>query len=451
MIINKYAVITTAFPHGLRVCATSLTLYALNIWNMGSLSTLAESMVGSEVVKLGNEIGRRIHAGETIYNYTIGDFAPSIFPLPKQLEDLIVEGYRSGFTNYPTAEGIPELRKAIAQFARDFQNLDYSPAEVQVASGGRPLIYTLFKVIVDPGDKVIYSVPSWNNNHYTSMNGGEHCMIDTYPEHNFMPTVADIEPHISDAVLLCLCTPQNPTGTTMSRETMEGICDLVLAENARRTGSTKKLYVMFDQMYSLLTYNGIVHYNPVQLRPEMKEYTIFVDGISKTFAATGVRVGWALGPEKVLGKMKALLSHVGAWAPMAEQKATAKFLVQKDVITDYFTHFKNELQYRLNAFYDGITALREKGYSVDCIAPQAAIYLTVKVDLVGKVADGQLLETQEDVTQYILGRAQLAMVPFYCFGAGRDSPWYRISVGTCHRTDIPVILSLLETALQALD
>lgn len=414
---------------------------------MSTLSQLAESLIGSEIVKLGNEISRRVQQGEKIYNYTIGDFDPEIFPIPEVLEEEIIAAYKAKYTNYPPADGVLELRTSIGKFIERTTTVSYAPNEVLVASGGRPLIYALFKTIVDAGDKVIYAVPSWNNNHYTGMNHGVHCMIDAYPENNFMPTVADIQPHIEGAVLLCLCTPQNPTGTTMSKETMEGICDMILAENSKRTGNTKKLYLMFDQMYSLLTYDGITHYNPVALRPEMKEYTIFIDGISKTFAATGVRVGWSLGPANVLAKMKALLSHIGAWAPMAEQKATAKFLLQEDAIAQYFAHFKDELQQRLVAIYKGLTELKKRGYAIDCIAPQAAIYLTVKLELTGKIADGKLLETQKDVTSYLLNKAQLALVPFYAFGAGDDSPWYRLSVGTCVKEEISQMLALLESAL----
>lgn len=417
---------------------------------MSSLSQLAESLIGSEIVKLGNEISKRIRQGEKIYNYTIGDFDPEIFPIPAFLEEKIIDCYRKKYTNYPPADGLQELRTAVASFIARYESIHYNADEVLIASGGRPLIYALFKAIVDRDDKVIYAVPSWNNNHYASMNHGIHCTIDAHPENNFMPTVADIEPHIAGATLLCLCTPQNPTGTTMSRETMEGICDLVIAENKKRSGKTKKLYVMFDQMYSLLTYNGIVHNDPVSIRPEMKDYTIYIDGISKTFAATGVRVGWALGPTNVLAKMRALLSHIGAWAPMAEQKATAEFLQQNDEIDQYLNNFKQEIQLRLVTIYEGFTALKEKGYSVDCIAPQAAIYLTVKLDLAGKHAGDKLLHNQKDVTEYILSKAQLALVPFYAFGAGDHSPWYRLSVGTCVKEEIPQMLALLEQALQQL-
>lgn len=417
---------------------------------MSKLSQLAETLIGSEIVRLGNEIAVRINRGEKIYNYTIGDFDPQIFPIPHELEDAIVDAYRNKHTNYPPGDGILELRQAVASFIKDREGIEYAPNEVLIAGGGRPLIYSIFRAIVDVGDKVIYAVPSWNNNHYTHMNGGEHCVIEATVENDFMPTAADIAPHIKGASLLCLCTPQNPTGTTLAKAELEKICDLVLAENACRAADEKKLYVMFDQMYFTLTYGDTKHYNPVSLRADMKQYTIFVDGISKAFAATGVRVGWSLGPAHLIGKMKALLSHIGAWSPMAEQKATAKFLLQKDVVETYLSSFKQELEDRLWAIYNGIIALKGRGYPVDAVAPQAAIYLTIKIDLKGLQANDKQLETQADVTDYLLSEAKLAIVPFYAFGADRTSPWYRLSIGTCKKDEIAEMLGTLEAALQKL-
>ncbi len=417
---------------------------------MSKLSNLAESLVGSEIVKLGNEISNRIRNGEKIYNYTIGDFAPAIFPIPQQLEDAIVKAYRDGFTNYPSADGILPLREQVAAFIGKHQGISYAVNEVQIASGGRPLIYSLFATVVNPGDKVIYAVPSWNNNHYTNLNLGQACEIVTTPENDFMPTAADIAPHIKGAALLCLCTPQNPTGTTLSQSELEKICDLVLEENKSRGPDEKKLYVLFDQMYFTLTFGDTRHYNPVALRPEMKEYTILIDGISKAFAATGVRVGWALGPVAVIAKMKALLSHIGAWAPMAEQKATADFLADEQAVDTYLVHIKKNIEERLWTIYNGFETLKQKGYAVDAIVPQAAIYLTVKIDLKGKKAGDKVIGNQADVTQYLLSEAGLAIVPFHCFGADRESPWYRISVGTCKLEELPEVFSKLENALSAL-
>ena len=415
------------------------------------LSYLSETLIGSEIVKLGGDIREKIQKGEKIYNFTVGDFDPKIFPIPKELENEIIEAYRQHFTNYPAAEGNLDLRESISAFLKEWENLEYSPREILVASGGRPLIYSLFRSIADKGDKIIYAVPSWNNNHYAHFVGGEHLVIETSAENHFMPSAADIGPHIKGATLICLCSPQNPTGTTITRKDLEGICDMVLEENSRRKNGEKKLYMMYDQMYWHLTYGDIKHYNPVALRPEMRAYTIYIDAISKVFAATGVRVGWSFGPSVVMDKMKAMLTHIGAWSPMAEQKATAKFLLQKGKIDQYLQHFKKEIGERLHLIYDGFMKLKKEGFSVDAIAPQAAIYLTIKIELAGrKTAAGRVLEDQTDVTSYILNEAKLAVVPFSAFGAARNSPWYRLSVGTCHKEDIPKMFLQLKEAMKKL-
>ncbi len=417
---------------------------------MSPLSHLAETLSGSEIVKLGNEINDRISKGEKIYNFTIGDFDPSIFPIPKALEQLIIEAYQKHFTNYPPANGLSILRQSVSKFIQQWEGIHYPPEEILIASGGRPLIYTAFKTIVDKADKVIYPVPSWNNNHYVHLTGGKHCAIETKPENHFMPVAEEIAPHIKGATLICLCTPQNPTGTTLNKIELEKICDLVLEENKQREPDSKKLFLLFDQMYWMLTYDDIQHYNPVTLRPDMKEFTIFIDGISKVFASTGVRVGWAFGPQKVIDKMKALLTHLGAWAPKPEQKATARFLLQNDSVNAFLIRYKSELRLRLHKIYEGFMQLKTKGFPVDAIAPQAGIYLTIQLNLVGFSVEGEKLETQADVTNYILKEASLAVVPFYAFGADRKSPWYRLSVGTCKMEELDAMFKKLESALRKL-
>jgi aspartate aminotransferase len=410
------------------------------------LSRLAETLIGSEIVKLGGEIREKIRRGAKIYNFTVGDFDPAIFPIPKDLEDGIVEAYRKHFTNYPAGEGNLDLRESISTFIKDRQHLDYSTEEILVASGGRPLIYSVFRTVVDPGDQVIYPVPSWNNNHYTHLNAGEHVVIEATADNNFMPTAEAIRPRIQRAALLCLCSPQNPTGTTISRKDLSAICELVLEENARRGPEEKKLYVLYDQMYWQLTYGDIVHYDPVGLYPAMREYTIYIDAISKIFAATGVRVGWAMGPAPIMKKMNAIMSHIGSWAPMAEQKAVASFLLKKEAIDAFLAGFKAGLAERLHRIHDGFKELKSKGYGVDVLAPEAGIYLTIKVDLVGK----PMLNTQQEVTSFLLNEAHLAVVPFSAFGAPKTSPWYRLSVGTCRLEDIPEMFRKLNEAMEKL-
>jgi aspartate aminotransferase len=416
------------------------------------LSHLAETLIGSEIVKLGAEIKEKIKQGNKIYNYTIGDFDSAIFPIPVELENEIIASYKNHNTTYPPAEGIAELRDAVAHFIKTREGIAFEPAEILIAAGGRPLIYTAYRAIVDKGEKVIYSVPSWNNNHYVHFTEGEHVVIETKLENNFMPTAEEIQPHLKGASLLALCSPLNPTGTTFTKAALEAICDLVIAENQQRGAEDKKLYLLYDQIYWTLTFGKVEHYNPVSLRPAMKEFTVFIDGISKSFASTGVRVGWALGPSYLINKMKAINSHLGAWSPMAEQNAVAKYLGQTEAVDQYFIHFKAELEERLVKIYEGFQELKKEGFSVDAVVPQAAIYLTIKIDLVGKTTtDGKTLATQADVTAYLLNEAALAIVPFTAFGASANSSWYRLSVGTCKKEEINEMLKKLKLALTKLN
>lgn len=415
------------------------------------LSVLAETLKGSEIVRLGATIKEKIKQGAGIYNYTIGDFDSSIFPIPAELEAEIIDAYKNGFTTYPAAEGNLDLREAVGSFMHARCGLSYSNTEILIAAGGRPLIYALYRTIVDKGDKVIYPAPSWNNNHYVHFTDGEHIMLEAEKENNFMLTAAQVAPHLKGATLLSLCSPLNPTGTTFGRAELSAICDLVIKENNNRAEGEKKLYLMYDQIYWTLTFGDTVHYNPVTLNPAMKDFTIFIDGISKAFAATGVRVGWAMGPAEIIAKMRSINSHIGAWAPMAEQKAVAKYLLKTEAIDAYFLHFKAEVNERLQNIFAGFQQMKAAGFSVDAIAPEAAIYLTIQINYAGKkTAEGKLLETQADVTSYILDEAHLAVVPFYAFGAGRNSSWYRLSVGTCKKEEIGEMLLALQTALEKL-
>jgi aspartate aminotransferase len=183
----------------------------------------------------------------------------------------------------------------------------------------------------------------------------------------------------------------------------------------------------------------------------MQEYTVFIDAISKVFAATGVRIGWALGPAPIMKKMNAIMSHIGSWAPMAEQKATAAFLLKKEAIDAFLVRFKGGLEERLHRIYEGFMELKNEGYGVDVLAPEAGIYLTIRVDLAGKrLISGEVLRDQREVTSFLLNEGGLAVVPFSAFGAPATSPWYRLSVGTCRLEDIPEMFLKLRGALEKL-
>jgi aspartate aminotransferase len=201
----------------------------------------------------------------------------------------------------------------------------------------------------------------------------------------------------------------------------------------------------------MLTMNGIEHFNPVSLFSEMKNYTIFVDGISKSLAATGVRVGWSFGPAEVISRMKSILGHVGAWSPKAEQVATTHFLNNETAVEDYLTDLKNKINARFDLIYKGFKALKNEGFPVDIISPQGAIYLSAQISIKGfQTPDGRIITTTENITSYLLNHAQLAIVPFTAFGCHSETDWYRISVGTISLEEIPMMLAQLKVALMAL-
>ena len=409
-------------------------------------------MSGSEIIRIGNEVSERVRQGEAICNLTIGDFDPKLYPIPEGLRDGIVAAYEAGQTNYPPAAGIADLRQAASDFLRTRLGLNYSAAdEFMVAGGSRPLIYAAYQALVDAGDKVVFPVPSWNNNHYCHLTGAQPVLVPTTPENQFMPSAADLAPHLAGATLLALCSPLNPTGTVFTQEGLAEICDLVLAENQRRGPDEKPLYLLYDQIYWLLTFGQTQHYDPVSLRPAMRDFTIYIDGLSKCFAATGVRVGYAFGPKLVIDRMKALVGHYGAWAPKAEQVAAGNFLPQTGAVNDYLAHLKTKLQASLDASYQGLHALRGQGYPVDAVAPAGAIYLTAKIDVLGRTTPaGQVLGTSLDIATYLIAEAQLAVVPFSAFGAPGTSPWFRLSVGAESSEAIQAALPRLKAALDKL-
>lgn len=417
---------------------------------MTRVSNMASNLVGSEIIKLAGEIKDRIASGQKIYNFTIGDFDPSVFPIPEELEEAIVEAYRARHTNYPPANGIQGLRTVLAQFIQQHQGLAYPADDFLIAGGARPLIHAVYQALVDPGDKVLFPAPSWNNNHYTHMAHAEAVVLETTQETNFMPTAEQLAPLIGDVRMLALCSPLNPTGTVFEAEQLKAICDLVIAENEKR-GPDNPLYVLYDQIYWTLCYGDAKHVDPVSLHPAMRPYTLYIDGLSKAFAATGVRVGWAFGPQVVINRMKAILGHIGAWAPKAEQIGSETFLLDSTAVQNYLTWIREELAARLLQAYNGFKALKETGYPVDAVYPQGALYLTVKIALNQRVTpDGKVINNARDTATYLLDNAGVALVPFFAFGADESSDWFRLSVGTATLEGISDALKKLQNGLNGL-
>jgi len=412
------------------------------------VSALAENLRGSEIIKIAGEINELKRQGQNIANLTIGDYDSNIYPIPDELKQGIVEAYSANQTNYPPADGVLALRESVSVFLKNRLGLDYKSNQILISGGSRPLIYSTYLAVVDPGDKVVFPAPSWNNNHYCDLLKAEGIMVQTRAENNFMPTADELRSHVKGAALLALCSPLNPTGTMFGKKDLEEICDLVIAENKSRAAGEKPLYFLYDQIYSQLTFGDNQHFDPVTLRPELKDYVIFIDGASKCFAATGVRVGWGFGPAGVINNMKAIVGHMGAWAPKAEQVAMAKYIMDEAAVNSYLDALKARVQQSLTTLHEGFQQLKADGFSVDSIAPMGAIYLTIKIDYKGKITpDGTVLKTSADINFYLIKEAKIAFVPFAAFGTGDEVTWFRASVGACSYEDISDAMPRIREAL----
>lgn len=264
-----------------------------------------------------------------------------------------------------------------------------------------------------------------------------------------MPTAEQIRPHIDNASLLCLCSPQNPTGTVFNKENLNEICQMVVEQNLKRRKTEKKLYILFDAMYGGLARRSFPHVHPVALCPQVKPYVIYVNAISKIFAATGVRVGWCVAPSEVTSKMKNILSHMGAWAPMAEQKAVARVLPETRPLLKYMQQFRKGIMERLIMLYKGIRNMKLEGYPIDVIVPQGGIYLSIKIDVIGRKLHGKTLQTSMDIARSLLEETGIAILPFSAFGADDQLSWFRISVGTCNKKDITPMLNKFQQFMRA--
>lgn len=415
---------------------------------------MADAMRASSILTIANEIREMKAAGKDVANLTVGDFSPDLFPIPEELKSYIQDSLDRGETNYPPPAGDPRLREAVREYVKRTQGLDYPLECFTIVSGGRPALYGTYRLLVDPGELVVFPVPSWNNTNYRDVCQVNVKMVPCRAEDSFQPTADLLRPHLRDARMFVLNTPQNPSGGVMPKEEVEAFGHLLVEENERRKAAGEKpLWLLYDQIYRSITFPGYQHYSPVQLVPECAPYVVHSDGISKGYCSTGLRCGWIFGPGIVAKKSLALLTHVGAWAPKPVQVATAEWLNNQDAVAEWDQHLIDRVQKGLDVLHNGMKALKADGFPVDYIEPQGAIYLSVRFDLIGrKTADGAVLKDNDDIRRYLLQEAGFAVVPFAAFGAtdADNEGWSRVSVGAAGVEELERVMPRVRAALERL-
>lgn len=403
-----------------------------------AVTEVVDGLRGSQILAIATAVPGMIGEGRQVCNLTVGDFDPAIFPVPSLLVKETQAALERGETNYPPSDGLPVLRQAISDmYTRDL-GLDYGADGVVVCSGARPVLYATWRLFTNPGDKTVSFLPAWNVGYYAHLFQTDHHFISTTPETNFFPTVQQVKDALPGARLIVMNSPLNPTGTVIDPEVLRGIAQAIVDENRAR-GEAPPCMLMWDAVYWQLTKDEYPFHSPVQLVPEIAPYVVHIDAISKGFAATGMRVGWAVLPPYLQSKMKALIGHMGAWAGRPEQIATAALLNNTEAVADYNRWIKSEINARLDALYAGILSMKARGLPVDAIEPQGAIYLSFRVNLQGR--------TNESIRTMLLQDAGVAVVPFQAFDLDEDSGWFRISIGTVTMDELTPMLARLEASI----
>ena len=212
------------------------------------------------------------------------------------------EAMDRGETHYTANTGIPELKKAIAKYYVDHFGIEYSPAEIIVSSGAKPLIYEALQALVDPADEVLLFAPAWVS--YVEQVGiaeGVAVVVDTM-ETGFVPTKEAVERSLSSKTVgMIINSPNNPTGAIYDRATLEMLADIAVAND---------LWIIYDEIYERLVYGEEKHLNILQVRPELRDRVILVNGVSKAYSMTGWRIGYALAPKALVAKMDDIQSHL---------------------------------------------------------------------------------------------------------------------------------------------
>ena len=405
---------------------------------MEKLSHIGNNIVGSEIIKISQQI-KEISKSKKVHNLTIGDFDSNINPIPEKLKDYIIDSYNENLTNYPLSAGQLNLRQSVSEYLKKRQGIDYNENEILVGGGVRPLIYTVYNALVNDGEGVIYPVPSWNNNHYSFLHGAVKQEIECKPENSFFPTISDIQDNINDNTsLICICSPQNPTGRVIDPEVLRGICEIIVHENKHRVNQvgSRPLYLFFDQIYSDLSVEGsFVH--PLTLCPEIRNYLICVDGISKSLCATGIRVGWMFGPQDIIGKMTEVFSHIGAWAPKPEQNAVARYLNDYDDMVEFVNSKTKQYSDISNKICDKIQELKDKGFRIDYQRPEGGIYISIYL------GESLSFPNIESYIKFLINRCSIGLVPFEYFGSKENKGWFRMSIGGVDPNNVEEILNSL--------
>jgi aspartate aminotransferase len=338
------------------------------------------------------------------------------YDTPEYIKKAAISAINEGFTKYTAVGGIIELKNAISRYLQESTGITYNSNEIMVSNGAKHCLYNALFCLINPGDKVLIPSPYWVSfPEMVKLCGGIPVFVPTSSETGFMLKARDIKPYIdSDTKVLIINSPNNPTGSVYGKEDLESIAQLAIDHD---------INVVADEIYDKLVYDGEKHNNIVSLNKEMKNRTLVINGVSKTFSMTGWRIGFAAGPENLIKAMTNLQSHSSSNPNSIAQKASLEAVnnpLKDQVITQMVYEFSKRRDYiveRINSIPN-----------ISCPLPKGAFYVFVNISKTfSKKIDGMEIKDSISFASLLLEKFKVAVVPGIAFGADE---YIRLSYAT---------------------
>ncbi|MEW9096468.1 MAG: pyridoxal phosphate-dependent aminotransferase [Clostridiaceae bacterium] len=393
-------------------------------------SFVANNISPSMTLAIGEKAKKLTKEGIDIVSFAQGE--PD-FNTPETIKEAAIKAIEENFTRYTPVSGIKELKDAICLKLKNENEIEYSPEEVVVSTGGKQIIYNVLLALCCPGDEVIIPTPCWvSYTEQVKMVGATPVLVETSEANNFeLEPQAIAEKITSKTKVIILNTPNNPTGAIYGRDVLEEIAELAVKN---------QIFIIADEIYEKLIYDSEKHVSIASLSPEIKELTVTINGWSKAYAMTGWRLGFGAGPVDVMKAINNLQGHVTGNANSITQKAGLYALLYNKDYNSMVAEYDKRRKYIL----DRLNSLN----GINCNMPKGAFYVFPNVKgLYGKKAGNKIINSAMDVANFLLDEAHVAVVPGEAFAA---EGYIRLSYATSIE-DIEKGLNQIEKALKKLD
>ena len=338
------------------------------------------------------------------------------FDTPDNIKTAAIEAINRGETKYTAVAGILELREAIARKFKRENNLDYTAGQVIVGTGGKQILFNAFMATLNPGDEVIVPAPYWvSYPEMVALCGGTPVFVSTTIENKFKLQAADLEKAITPKTKwLIFNSPSNPTGAAYTRDELKALTDVLVKH--------PQVWILTDDMYEHLTFDDFKFTTPAEVEPRLYDRTLTMNGVSKAYAMTGWRIGYAAGPQQLIKAMDMIQGQQTSGTNSIAQWAALEALEGPQ---DFIEKNKKVFQGRR----DLVVSMLNQAKGVKCPTPEGAFYVYPSCEgLIGKTApSGKVIETDEDFVSELLESEGVAVVHGSAFGLG---PNFRISYAT---------------------